>query len=155
MTKRHRAGNHGEEHRKGQSVPGRRWDTDRLRGVTFGAVARRRPPCRSTSTGVTPRSLSVSQRRPAPLPGENTRGLTSGGSKHEYFPAGVSALPQIRFPVREALETSEVKYVVDRTEQKVSFSHAIEIPLKVIWGLREQWHELQSGASYGQVLSKM
>ena len=40
----------------------------------------------------------------APLPGENTRGLTSRGSKHEYFPAGVSALPQIRFPVREALE---------------------------------------------------
>ena len=37
MTKHHRAGNHGEEHRKGQSVPGRRWDTERLRGVTFGA----------------------------------------------------------------------------------------------------------------------
>ena len=36
--------------------------------------------------------------------GENTRGLTSRGSKHEYFSAGVSALPQIRFPVREALE---------------------------------------------------
>ena len=40
----------------------------------------------------------------ASLPEENTRGLTSRGSKHEYFPAGVSALPQIRFPVREALE---------------------------------------------------
>ena len=40
----------------------------------------------------------------APLPEENTRGLTSRGSKHEYFPAGVSVLPQIRFPVREALE---------------------------------------------------
>eukprot|EP00731_Ephydatia_muelleri_P019442 Em0012g267a len=27
MTKRHRAANHGEERRKRQSVPGRRWDT--------------------------------------------------------------------------------------------------------------------------------
>ena len=34
----------------------------------------------------------------APLPGENTRGLTFRGSKP------LSALPQIRFPVREALE---------------------------------------------------
>eukprot|EP00731_Ephydatia_muelleri_P010113 Em0005g699a len=40
----------------------------------------------------------------APLPEENTRGLTSRGSKHDYFPAGVSALPQIQFPVREALK---------------------------------------------------
>ena len=43
----------------------------------------------------------------APLPEENTRGLTSRGSKHEFFPAGVSALPQIRFPIREALEVLE------------------------------------------------
>ena len=38
MIRRHRAANHGEEHRKGQSVPGRRWDTERSASV-FASVS--------------------------------------------------------------------------------------------------------------------
>ena len=47
-TKRHRAENHGEEHRKGQSVPGRRWDTERHRGVTPVLVLRHGGRLRAT-----------------------------------------------------------------------------------------------------------
>ena len=47
-TKRHRVSNHGEEHRKGQSVPGRRWDTERLRGVTPVLVLRHGGRLRAT-----------------------------------------------------------------------------------------------------------
>ena len=45
MTKRHRAANHGEEHCKGH---GRRWDTERLRGVTPVLVLRHGGRLRAT-----------------------------------------------------------------------------------------------------------
>ncbi|KAL5505481.1 hypothetical protein EMCRGX_G006918 [Ephydatia muelleri] len=61
------------------------------------------------STGNVKTPVENLTRTPSPVPEENTRGLTSMGSKHEYFPAGVSALPQIRFPVREALEGGDGK----------------------------------------------
>ena len=57
----------------------------------------------------------------ASLPEENTRGLTSRGSKHEYFPAGVLALPQIRFPVREALEVLKYPFCKFLLQQVIRY----------------------------------
>lgn len=52
----------------------------------------------------------IKYRHLPPLPGENTRGVTSKGLITEYLLEGVLALPQIWFPGREIFEV--LKYSV-------------------------------------------